>query len=650
MRHRAALALLAAWALPAVGLCAAISQPPIRGTRGEPVARAVVRWSDLALQKAETGPQRAEREADEPMPIPELPVPERALVRREIPALAPERAVELPPSPAPAGSFVALPDNGLSIPPDTHGAAGRSHLVVMLNTQIRIQDRSGAVISTVSLLTFWQRVSGLIDLFDPRIAYDPYGDRWIAAAVAAGSTAQSALLIGVSQTGDPTGSWNLYKIDADSSDLTWVDFPSLGFNKNWIAVQGNMYSISQDADGNSNFQGSKIWVFSRANLYAGGDGAFTVLSNDSIGATQCPAVTLDPSLSALYLLQNWNGNVAGSGYLRLYTITGAVGSEVLTPVTFVATPNPWSSSPPGGADFGPQMGDPTKINLGDGRMNGVVFRNGSIWGAHTVFLPQGAATHSAAQWWQVATDGGVLQRGRMEDLSAAVFYAFPSLAVNKNGDALLGYSSFSAQQFASGNFAYRSSGDPPGVLRSDRLLKAGEDTYVRFFSASRNRWGDYSASTVDPTNDTDLWTIQEYAAARESVSRAYRWGTWWGRVVPEPAAAAPCAAGTATLCLNEGRFRVEVAWRAPAQGTAGIGTAVPLTGDTGYFWFFSASNVELVVKVLDGRAINGKFWVFYGALSNVEYTITVTDTQTGVIRLYFNPDGSLASVADTAAF
>jgi hypothetical protein len=75
-----------------------------------------------------------------------------------------------------------------------------------------------------------------------------------------------------------------------------------------------------------------------------------------------------------------------------------------------------------------------------------------------------------------------------------------------------------------------------------------------------------------------------------------------------------------------------------------------LTGDTGYFYFFDETNVELVVKVLDGRSYNGHFWVFYGALSNLAYTITVTDTQTGEVRTYLNPPGKLASVADTLAF
>ena len=60
--------------------------------------------------------------------------------------------------------------------------------------------------------------------------------------------------------------------------------------------------------------------------------------------------------------------------------------------------------------------------------------------------------------------------------------------------------------------------------------------------------------------------------------------------------------------------------------------------------------MELVVKVLDGTAVNGHHWVFYGALSDVRYTITVTDTQTGATQVYENPLGTLASVADTAAF
>jgi hypothetical protein len=117
----------------------------------------------------------------------------------------------------------------------------------------------------------------------------------------------------------------------------------------------------------------------------------------------------------------------------------------------------------------------------------------------------------------------------------------------------------------------------------------------------------------------------------------------------ERAAAVPCQASARRLCLHGGRFAVEVSWK-DFQDRTGQGTAVPLSGDTGTFWFFGASNVELVVKALDGRPVNGHFWLFYGALSNVEYTLTVTDTETGTVRTYTNPRGRFASVGDTAAF
>jgi hypothetical protein len=111
-----------------------------------------------------------------------------------------------------------------------------------------------------------------------------------------------------------------------------------------------------------------------------------------------------------------------------------------------------------------------------------------------------------------------------------------------------------------------------------------------------------------------------------------------------------CTTATDILCMNASRFEISVDWIVASQGRSGKGFAIPLTSDTGYFWFFTSNNVEIVIKVVDGRAFNNFFWVFYGALSDVEYKITVTDTATGRIRRYENPQGRLASVADVAAF
>ena len=111
-----------------------------------------------------------------------------------------------------------------------------------------------------------------------------------------------------------------------------------------------------------------------------------------------------------------------------------------------------------------------------------------------------------------------------------------------------------------------------------------------------------------------------------------------------------CASDANTLCLNGGRFQVEVSARAPSDATSHLASAVGITPDSGAFWFFSGNNLDLLVKVLDGRSFNGKMWVFIGAASNIEYTVTVTDTVTNAVRTYFNPQGTLASIADIQAF
>lgn len=111
-----------------------------------------------------------------------------------------------------------------------------------------------------------------------------------------------------------------------------------------------------------------------------------------------------------------------------------------------------------------------------------------------------------------------------------------------------------------------------------------------------------------------------------------------------------CTPGPETLCLGAGgRFRVDADWRAPGTGF-GDGGAVPLTAESGMFYFFQPDNIELIVKVLDGAGLNQKYWVFYGALSNVEYWVSVTDTLTGARRTYHNEPLSECGNADTGAF
>ncbi len=111
-----------------------------------------------------------------------------------------------------------------------------------------------------------------------------------------------------------------------------------------------------------------------------------------------------------------------------------------------------------------------------------------------------------------------------------------------------------------------------------------------------------------------------------------------------------CTPNSTTLCLNNGRFRVTMTFLTP-QGQSGNGQAVVETTDTGLMWFFSANNIEVIIKVVNGCTFNQRYWDFIAGLTNVQVVITVTDTQTGTVRTYSNPQGTaFAPIQDTNAF
>ncbi|MEO8505923.1 MAG: hypothetical protein ABI609_18655 [Acidobacteriota bacterium] len=103
------------------------------------------------------------------------------------------------------------------------------------------------------------------------------------------------------------------------------------------------------------------------------------------------------------------------------------------------------------------------------------------------------------------------------------------------------------------------------------------------------------------------------------------------------------------LCLNSGRFKVTASWHdANGSGTA---TGVAVTSDTGYLWFFNSSNVEVLLKVLNGCGVNGHYWVFAGGLTNVQVTLTVHDSQTGLDKVYTNTlNHAFQPIQDVGAF
>ena len=114
--------------------------------------------------------------------------------------------------------------------------------------------------------------------------------------------------------------------------------------------------------------------------------------------------------------------------------------------------------------------------------------------------------------------------------------------------------------------------------------------------------------------------------------------------------ATTCTPSATALCLNNNRFQVTATFDTPS-GQSGQAQVVKLTDETGYLWFFSSGNVEVVTKVLNACSFNNRYWVYSAGLTDVHVVLTVTDTQTGAFKTYTNPQGrAFLPILDSSAF
>ncbi len=460
------------------------------------------------------------------------------------------------PSVAPSGGFMGLDDiekvgtGFYNIPPDTMGVVGLSRVLVTLNNNYRVLEKAnGATVSTTNIDTFWAG-TGATGLFDPVTRYDPYNDRFIVAAVSDSRSANSSIVVGVSTGTDPNGTYSLFRyqicatVICDTGADWWADFPTVGFNKNWVVISVNLFGTADGA-----FKETRVLVVDYPSLLANTFSA--TLFTGVLDFTVQPCVTYSSTENTLYAPNNVSS--AGASY-RLSTITGTAGAPVYTrgalkAHTLAPLSGGWTAQ--GGSDNLPQAsgtagpGDVALINGGDSRILNCTFRNGAIWYAQTVGLPAGGTiTRTGAQWVKLNTSGDDVDGGRVEDPTATAtnggkWYAFPTITVNKFDDVLFGFSQFASNQFPSAGYAHRSGGDPAGTMRDPFVYKAGEGMYWKTFdcadSTARNRWGDYSSTQVDPSDDTAMWTIQEYSKPEGSPFAATGcnsgvWSTWWAKV------------------------------------------------------------------------------------------------------------------------
>ena len=191
-------------------------------------------------------------------------------------------------------------------------------------------------------------------------------------------------------------------------------------------------------------------------------------------------------------------------------------------------------------DFGQieatQSGTVKTIDSGDPRLSSFTMnRNDRLWIAHSGGAPVGAVDRTNVYWYELdpadmVSSGTPIVQSGVIDGGAATHHIYPSIAANKDDAAFLGMSRSDSTKFVEAIAVGRDAVDAAGTMSSATIIKLGEDSYVKTFSGTQVRWGDYSATAVDPSDDTGFWTIQEYAETDVGGGPSDdRWGTWWAK-------------------------------------------------------------------------------------------------------------------------
>lgn len=431
-----------------------------------------------------------------------------------------------------------------SIPPDTMGAVGPNHFVEAINTSFAIYTRAGALLSHVNETTFFAFTFNMIDYprtgaFDPRIVYDAASARFFAVILETGLPPrdQNELLLAVSRTSDPTGTWDYYLIPVGipmAADVTFFsDYPTLAVDSN-----GVYFGLTIFPSNGGSF--AKIVATPKTPLIAATPSLGTVTQvSDSFDlySSPQPAHNHDavPANGVAFFVASSTTVFGNVNYRAVTWIAGVPSfgaSGVVTTPQYDAPLN------------APASGSTTPINVGDDRLQKAVIRNNRLWTCRNVGVNSTGGTagsdRTGIEWLELTITGptlGLNQSGRVFD-SAAVnpqFYYYPSLDVNGANQVAMGFSGSSGIQFVGAYVTGRQPGDAAGTMGAVDLIRAGGAAYNRNDSIGRNRWGDYSHMSVDPTDDRNFWTIQEYATATANI-----WGTRVHRLdVPAVATATP---------------------------------------------------------------------------------------------------------------
>ena len=416
--------------------------------------------------------------------------------------------------------------NTFARPADGDGAAGPVHFVELINGRFAVYSKTtGAVVQSTSDTSFWQNsgitIPGGQDVSDPRVVFDPASQRWFASAIMfdPGTLASNSFMVAVSSSADPTGPWHGVSLVADPVNGDLADFPTLGLDAKGVYLSGNMFGPGF----NGSPVGASLISIPKADLLlatptATNATSFGVLDYASRGMVLQPVFNPAGTGNATVLAVGslgvdfaFHSNLVFSG---IANAAGPGGALLSAPSSIPVTPYFVPINPP--------QPDPAANDLddGDARISAIVRQIGDvIYAVHD----EEANAHldntgfwtgqAAIRWYKInAANHSIMQSGTLSD--PVIHYFFPSIAANADGTVVIGCNGSSTNSFVSSYAFVGETINGVTTFGPPLLLEAGSASYKDTqASYGATRWGDYSATSVDPTDPTRFWTIQMVPSA-----------------------------------------------------------------------------------------------------------------------------------------
>jgi hypothetical protein len=416
-----------------------------------------------------------------------------------------------------------------AIPPDSNGAIGPRHFVEFINGSFAVYNKTnGLNVKRVTDTHFWATAGVTISpddvTTDPRVIYDPITQRWFASMVDANGGGSDPtffandFLFAVSASSDPTGVWRGFLLQADPDTGYFADFPTLGVDSNAVYLSGDFYH------GSTNPVGPGLVSFPKADLLTTTPTIdnrtwFGVMDYDVRGQVLQPVSCFDGSTSGKILAVSDIGNDSDphSNLVSFAVQNAGTPTATLTPSVFIPT-LPWmvpDNDILGAPDFVAAQPDGTQtLQANDARLCSKVYAvGGVIYAVHSTELNN----RIAVRWYRVrASDNLLLESGTITDPGLDFF--FPSIAANAAGVVVIGFNGSGSTTLISSFAMVGQTINGVTTFGSRLLLKTGAVSYhgddeqigILLDQPALSRWGDYSATSVDPSDPNRFWTIQTF--------------------------------------------------------------------------------------------------------------------------------------------